>query len=917
MSKMFSSGSGFESSSDGLWVPPGYARRNGDLFSTLDQLTKAGKLSDGERQQLDKELSKKIGTLFRIYYNIWNSSVTWGAAEKPVSTPTTMILREASRQSLIDRLLIGTRCFQVRHVCQRVTTQSKQKGWNVRHRFHADPNFTPPPDVERRCREVEEIILHPNPEIHGRANGLRDALVKMVRGELVIDRKVMVTIRDSRGRPASWHMLPPDEIKPRLQVLLRHMKMFSLATVDAAVESVYEKFGVDVTNAAYIQEIDNRICGAWDADTCHVDLVNPSDEIDRYGWGISPLEESLEATTLLMLGLYYNKQNFLCSHGDGKLDTDRGRLPLHYVVNNRLPVKVRSYDEKTGQYVWGQVTNWFKYPAPEQWVEITHDACSRRNAPLVVTPIHRLYAGPDAQHMKKVAAKDLKVGDNLFMPSPSLTKEQRQLLLGTLLGDASLRKQKHGTAPNLRCAHGEKQRDYLAWKERNLANLKPKHSSRKHDNGSSSASFETPSSLVLRDLYYFCYRDGAKNFTQDWLNEVDEFGLAIWFMDDGCLGRSRVQKPRAVLTLHPCSEEERHRIIRWFFKRWGLTPEFGKSSDRSHRLCFDTRDTEKLCKILGPYIQFSEDYSKESKQWVGKDIPVGLEETAWPVAITQIAEIPRPPEPDRAKQGWEHFCYDIEVAPNHTYCLQNVTSSNSNYPEAFLFIQGDVDQEGLEVFKKQIYAQIGSQGNQRLPVFATGDPQFRTELHRLRDSLSDMQFVQLIRMAIALKCSAFRAHPSEINFSPDLGERGAIISSDTQEKQIALSQEEGYHSLLDNIALFITATLIEPIYDDLMMVWSIEDAPTETEMIDIWTKRLAMGNTIDEWRKADGRPPLEEVSGGKWPGNVPNSPFPLEYAQFDAQREQMEQQMEMERQRAAGDGFAGMEGEEPANLKGR
>lgn len=545
--KMFANiaASQFALGTNGLWTPQdfvnGAGRRDPDLFGTLDTLVKSQDLSTKDKASIDKQLEKKIGTLFRLYYNIWNSSVTWGAGEKPLSTPTTMLLREAARQSLIDRLLIGTRAFQARHVSQRVAEDSQQKGWMVRHKRHFDHDYKPDPDIDRRCREMEELILHPNPEVHGSVNGFRNAFVQMVKGELTIDRKVMITVKDSMGRVQSWHMLPPDDIKPRLQVLLRHQKQFKMPTIDAAISSIYEKFGVDTTNAAFIQEIDNQILGAWTAEECHVDFVNPSDELDRYGWGVSPLEDSLEATTLLMLGLYYNKQNFL-----------------------------------------------------------------------------------------------------------------------------------------------------------------------------------------------------------------------------------------------------------------------------------------------------------------------------------------------------------------------------SNYPEAFLFINGDVDQEGLEVFKKQIYAQIGTQGNQRLPVFATGDPAFRTELHRLRDSLTDMQFIQLLRFAIALKCAAYRAHPSEINFSPDLGERGAIISSDNQEDQIAKSTEEGFHSILDNESQFITGTVIESHYDDLCMFFSVEEAMTENQIVDLWTKKTALGDTIDEYRQARHKPPLNKVNP-RLNGAITNSPFPLEYAQFESEQQQAEQQAQLEQQRSSGQGFSGME----------
>lgn len=568
MAKMFDGmRDGYAQGANGLYLPGHYASGNGssalrnsmgergEFFKAISDLAagNSSDLSTKEKQELDKRLERKIGTLFRVYYNLWNTSYAWGAQEKSASTPTVELLREISRQSLVDRLLINARVFQVRHVCRRVAAFSKYKGWSVRHKGWEDYDFKPTPEIERRCKEMEEIILHPNSEVHGRTAPFRDALVKMTRGELVLDRKVMITLRNAYNKVISWHILPPDYIKPRLQVVLKHMEVFKVYSIDQAVEDIWNRYQVDLTNAAYVQEVDNRIYGAWTADECSVDMVNPSDEMDRWGWGMSPLEESLEATTLLMLGLYYNKQNFL-----------------------------------------------------------------------------------------------------------------------------------------------------------------------------------------------------------------------------------------------------------------------------------------------------------------------------------------------------------------------------SNYPEAFLFINGDVDDEGLEAFKKQIYAQVGTQGNQRLPVFATGDANFKTELHRLRDSLTDMQFIQLLRFAIALKCAAYRAHPSLINFSPDMGDSKALISSDDQEQVIATAQEEGYHSLLDNQSSWITGTIIEPFYDDLCMVFDVEDRPTEAQEIDLWTKRLAMGDLIDEWRSYKHRPTLAEATKGKLDGAIPNSPFPLQYQEYYDQKAAGEQQQAMEQQRQSGEGFSGMEqGPEPKELQGR
>jgi hypothetical protein len=244
------------------------------------------------------------------------------------------------------------------------------------------------------------------------------------------------------------------------------------------------------------------------------------------------------------------------------------------------------------------------------------------------------------------------------------------------------------------------------------------------------------------------------------------------------------------------------------------------------------------------------------------------------------------PSDELNKYGYGTSCLEnsLEVTTLLMYALHyNKAHFMTNYPEAFLMLHGDVDPVGLESFKSQIYAEVGPQGNQRLPVFATGDVVNKAELLRLRDSLHEMDFPILIRMFAALKCSAYRAHPSLINFAPDSGGSRPVINNETQETQIALAQEEGFHAILDNLSGWLTRALIEPWYEDLELVWTVQDQPTEQEQIEIWERKVSLGYTIDEMRSALGDVPLDDATNGMVLGNYANNAY-----FFQAQQRQME-----------------------------
>ena len=237
----------------------------------------------------------------------------------------------------------------------------------------------------------------------------------------------------------------------------------------------------------------------------------------------------------------------------------------------------------------------------------------------------------------------------------------------------------------------------------------------------------------------------------------------------------------------------------------------------------------------------------------------------------------------------------------------------SNWPDAFLILKGEFSPQGLQAFKNQIYAEVGPQGNTRLPVVPTGGADYEAELLKLRDSMTDMQFAQLVRMAICLKSAAYGMHPATLNFAPDQGASAIstiIASTDGQEAQIAMAQEEGFHSILDGFNQWFGRSLVRPWYDDLVMVWSVEDQPNEVQRIDLWTKKLAAGATIDEWRQDEGLEKLEDVTDGEMTGDYVNSPFFFQAKEMKMAAMQQEQAQQADADRTDDSGFTGGDEEE-------
>src|SRR6185437_13656262 len=172
---------GFTSTESGLLVPNEITPK--DMKDVLNDVMKA---SPEEQKAFEKKLDKKLGTLMSAYYSLFTTTVSnYGAAGKPRYTPQMTLLRQTFRQSLIDALIVNAREQQVKMVSKRVLAPKLEKGWQVKHIRHADPYFRVTPDIQKRISEVEDVIENPWNEVHP---NFRDVLVKMVRGELIVDR---------------------------------------------------------------------------------------------------------------------------------------------------------------------------------------------------------------------------------------------------------------------------------------------------------------------------------------------------------------------------------------------------------------------------------------------------------------------------------------------------------------------------------------------------------------------------------------------------------------------------------------------------------------------------------------------------------------------------------------------------------
>jgi len=155
--------------------------------------------------------------------------------------------------------------------------------------------------------------------------------------------------------------------------------------------------------------------------------------------------------------------------------------------------------------------------------------------------------------------------DNLRKADYSLTLEKldnqtRQILLGTILGDASIRHRKpnyqrrgkNGRVvqnvskdAHLYICHGARQMEYLQWKVNHLDFIfKSNPSNKRAGHGLEAQSVQHPLLSKLREsMYGPPSADGKRHMSQipqRVASNLDMLGLLIWYLDDGCI----LKRPR-------------------------------------------------------------------------------------------------------------------------------------------------------------------------------------------------------------------------------------------------------------------------------------------------------------------------------------------------------------------------------------
>ncbi len=358
------------------------------------------------------------------------------------------------------------------------------------------------------------------------------------------------------------------------------------------------------------------------------------------------------------------------SYGTRVTLADGTQEKIGKIVNQRLDVEVLAVDPATGAVEPKRIVNWFDNGNADHFLQFTvYKPEGNGRSQFGATPNH-LVSTPGGWR----EAGELLVGDRVLMPLKHyLSAQQRQLVLGGLMGDGSVSpKRAHSSGPGVksrfRFGHSPKQDAYAFWKAALLDGVPTTISP--HSKGG--LMVETTPLAELDEIRESVYFGDKKVFSWDYLKELTPFALAVWYMDDGSFAvrRKDGSAGRSDVCVQAMSVGTRERLVTLLQDTWNLSC---KLIDRAGKavVVFDRDGTEALHALIAPYVPECMEYKLLQHHRGQGTVRIEPAIPRYELAAVPVTDI-RVKPPTKSMRR-----FDIEVEGHHNYLVDGVMVHNS------------------------------------------------------------------------------------------------------------------------------------------------------------------------------------------------------------------------------------------------
>ena len=185
---------------------------------------------------------------------------------------------------------------------------------------------------------------------------------------------------------------------------------------------------------------------------------------------------------------------------------------------------------------------------------------------------------------------------------------QLSIIIGSLLGDGTMRIGKGAINANFKIEHGIEQKEYVFWKYEALKPIiftEPKLSYRyneKREKYKKSWWFRTIRHPLLTNLYRMFYvgdgyKTGKKVIPKNIKKFLDPLAFSVWIMDDGSYSDGKIDISTYSFTL-----PEINLLQKSFAQIFDINSLYYKDRDKGYRMYFNKRETQKAINIIKHHI---------------------------------------------------------------------------------------------------------------------------------------------------------------------------------------------------------------------------------------------------------------------------------------------------------------------------
>lgn len=199
------------------------------------------------------------------------------------------------------------------------------------------------------------------------------------------------------------------------------------------------------------------------------------------------------------------------------------------------------------------------------------------------------------------------------MKNIPLSDRCKEIILGSLLGDGSLKIHKPYRNARFSFRHSIRQKEYFFWKVKELKEISSdkhywKQGKKGKDGwGGEKLRFQSLALESLTELYHLTHKKNIKGrirIRRRWLNMMTPLSLMIWWLDDGSLVADTRQ---GVFCTDGFSYDEVKIIQRWLKNVWKVRTAIGKVKRRGNREHYrlwirSSEELKKFLQIILPYI---------------------------------------------------------------------------------------------------------------------------------------------------------------------------------------------------------------------------------------------------------------------------------------------------------------------------